>query len=45
MLNHTETKLCQIITSCVLYMDKKVLMEETTLWHAMVTSMAWTQFG
>ena len=45
MLNPTETKLCQIITSCVSFMDKKVQMEEITLWLAMVTLMVRTQFG
>ena len=35
MLEHTELKLYQAITNCVLYMDKKVLMEDTVVWLVM----------
>lgn len=32
MLDHTELKLCQPIRNYVLYLDKKILMEDTAVW-------------
>lgn len=36
MPEHTELKLYQAITNCVLYMDKKALMEDTAVWLEML---------
>lgn len=39
MLDHTELKPCQAIRNCVLYLDKKVPMEDIAVWLKLWTLM------